>query len=462
MKGLVDITSKPAMIVFCGFGIGMYWTWSHAYASSASNPSLWLVNVLSHCITLALLMAVSNKVAPFFNHRILTLFAPVGMVISAVAFFFIPMLNNTYAWLSWTSQILAGLSSAILFLLWVESFARFTIIREQELITYLAIIIGSALNLFITALPEVLESLFIGVLPIVMSVFIAIVSKSPPSDITRIRARGSSLMFKTILPLRLILCAFVFSIPLGYYRSNFSADRQLGSSIALLLILIVIVFELFFKKRGSTPIFQKMLVLLISGGMLSLSFFAEDSTISGAAIATGSLIFRAYLYQICGLISLRTKVPPAKVFAFSAMIGDIGWLAGLSLMEILDILPQTWLNNIAIGIAYLILVIGMLALTKRYDFFRHQAPAHIPDLLQAIEQDSDIQTAAERIAIEHSFTQREKEIAILLVSGMNKQQIADKTFSSKNTVKTHVTHIYRKSNIHSINELRELFSQNGL
>ncbi|MFD2637670.1 response regulator transcription factor [Piscibacillus salipiscarius] len=41
----------------------------------------------------------------------------------------------------------------------------------------------------------------------------------------------------------------------------------------------------------------------------------------------------------------------------------------------------------------------------------------------------------------------------LLLSGLSTKEIADKTYSSKNTINTHIKSIYKKLNVHSKVEL---------
>ena len=51
---------------------------------------------------------------------------------------------------------------------------------------------------------------------------------------------------------------------------------------------------------------------------------------------------------------------------------------------------------------------------------------------------------------------RETEIAFLLAQGRSRPYIREKLFISKNTVATHIKHIYQKLGIHSKEELIDL------
>ena len=67
------------------------------------------------------------------------------------------------------------------------------------------------------------------------------------------------------------------------------------------------------------------------------------------------------------------------------------------------------------------------------------------DLMKCIlEADSDIKLAME---VKAQLTAREREILLLIASGINNSQIADNLNISRNTVKTHLYNIYNKINV---------------
>ena len=54
---------------------------------------------------------------------------------------------------------------------------------------------------------------------------------------------------------------------------------------------------------------------------------------------------------------------------------------------------------------------------------------------------------------------REQDVLEYLLKGRTLQSIANETFLSYNTVKTHVSHIYQKAGVHSRDELIDLLDK---
>ncbi len=64
-------------------------------------------------------------------------------------------------------------------------------------------------------------------------------------------------------------------------------------------------------------------------------------------------------------------------------------------------------------------------------------------------------------ACETDLSERESEIAMLLLKGYPYKLIASRLYISESTVKSHVQNIYGKLGIHSRTELIEQFSASG-
>ena len=67
-----------------------------------------------------------------------------------------------------------------------------------------------------------------------------------------------------------------------------------------------------------------------------------------------------------------------------------------------------------------------------------------------------IEAAADSVALHFGLSEREHSLLMLLAEGLTAQQAADRLTVSRNTVKSHMAHIYGKCNVHTRAELNEL------
>lgn len=74
---------------------------------------------------------------------------------------------------------------------------------------------------------------------------------------------------------------------------------------------------------------------------------------------------------------------------------------------------------------------------------------------------SSIEERCGRLGKEHGLTERETEIFAMLARGRNGQYVMEHYVISRNTVKSHVKHIYAKLDIHSQQELIDLVERNA-
>ena len=99
-------------------------------------------------------------------------------------------------------------------------------------------------------------------------------------------------------------------------------------------------------------------------------------------------------------------------------------------------------------LALLILVPGM------YFFATSDHPTEV-----IVDAEDVLQRRLDRIVETTGLTAREREILELWVTGHRLDYVAESLFISKNTVKTHLRHIYQKTQTGNKEELLVLFEQ---
>lgn len=445
-------SSSIRILVLCSCALGTYWAWNYAFIAASVIPSTWMTNVSCHGIGLALSLVLSKRLAPFGRFRILNILSPV-MVSAGTALFYLSSTLFPELHLQWISSAIVGFFSAGLLILWSEAFDRLSLAREQEKVTHFAIVVGFSLFILTNMLPEFPRIVANTVLPVASGLCTIGVLSAPQDAFSAAKTRGRFPRFRAVLPVRLLVCSFVFAIPIGWFKNGFEGNWIIVQTIALLLVVVAVIPETAFKKKSSTSLFPKMFVLMLSGGLLLLPLYTQGEAVSGAFIVSGSFIFRAYLYQICGIVSSQTKTPPSSTVALATCMIDLGWIGGMALRAFTYGTTQSLAANATIGVAYIIFVSGLLFISKKYDYF-----AVIPDQNSTASSSSasDIKKKADYLALEFALTQREREIAEMIARGMTLTQIATEMTLSHNTVKTHARHVYEKCGVHSKSELAEL------
>lgn len=456
----ISTASKPSMIILCGLGIGAYWAWNFVFIDTATNSLMWMVNVFAHLATLALSIPLEKRLAsllkrPWFIVSITTL-----VVVGTVAYQAGQYSSNVPQIAAWISAVVVGASSAGLFLLWSASYIRFTIVREQEAASYCGIVLGFLINVLVMLLPGTLRTAVITMLPIISAVSSGAVNRAKATDIKSVRARTTFPAFKTMLPLRLVLCTLVCGIPMGYFKASFEGSWSSINTLALVCIVVAIVFEVVYTSKNHQSFLPKVIIMLIAGGMIILPVFSEFQLASGVLISVGSFIFRAYLYQICGMITTHVKGASISLLAFATCLLDTGWIAGICLHVALKGYSPTFGVAVALVIAYVVFAVGLFILPRRFDYFSYDdSDTGESESTELLSQEVKTTESIERLAVKYSLTRREKEVASCLVQGMGVIEISEVLVVSKNTAKTHVNHIYQKCNVHSKEEFAQLVSE---
>ena len=108
---------------------------------------------------------------------------------------------------------------------------------------------------------------------------------------------------------------------------------------------------------------------------------------------------------------------PARVQAALQSVGDTG--------------DPARIPGLALGTAT-----ASLSVTPHYDRFRD-----LVGLVAVVERSDAFDSAAAR----YGLSPREKEVASLLIQGLSVRQMAEASFVSEATIKTHLIHLYRKS-----------------
>jgi DNA-binding CsgD family transcriptional regulator len=264
--------------------------------------------------------------------------------------------------------------------------------------------------------------------------------------------------------LRLMLYIALCSIPVKYLSIFFTgqidlitnADHTVVYSIILFVFLGAIVLETLLRKSNTSALPVLIGVSVTVG--VPLHFFLNASTfVVHTFMSSGYLLFVAAFYSYLGANSLMDKRAPFLVFAFGNCANTFGMTCGW----IVGYLASTYLLSIAayiaVAIIYIVLFVGLFLLSSQQNAFNDMADI-LQDKAVATKTSSNVfldgvHMQGSLLADRYGLSSREEEVLGLLVRGRNISTIAKEIGVSKNTVKTHAEHIYRKLDVHTREEL---------
>lgn len=499
------------VVFFCLIGIGSYWAWSGALLITASLwPSAdvsylhatWLVNVAAHCVCLLAFGLLSKRLAPYSQRRILVVAAPLFIIVGTGA------LTAGYAFsafgITLAGSTVSGVGTALILLMWGEACTRLQEGDVQRLVLSGSVVAGLMVILLIVCLPPFMALLACFALPVVMVTCITHANElltcepaapypSPTADPAQ-EPDSSTVLDIAFEPAsddhakrtftRLLLCCFVLALPAGLYQNSYAGTSQgdvVGSwgmvfSCVCVFIMLAILFDLLFMKRGSTNLFSRLTVPLMAGGLLILSVFATGlESWAGVFMQTGYHLFLIYIYTEFSVFASETGTAPSRIFAYGTSAIDVGLLAGFGLLSAMTPLSAGWSIGAILAVVYLLILVGILVFPKVLEDIENKGrDKKALELLRSREQvqsmperdridgiDDSLDRRRDAFCARYGLSPREREIVDYLLRGRSLRSIATETFLSYNTVKTHVSHIYRKANVHTRDELIDAFDTMG-
>lgn len=253
----------------------------------------------------------------------------------------------------------------------------------------------------------------------------------------------------------LMALAFVVGFSLGIVH-DITFDSQpwsLTRYYCLLLSVLLAGVLLFCSTRGYTKGNSVSLlfigIVIVATSFLTFAFSSANITLTLIVNILGFYFFNALFWVLCTNYA-RQNNSPIWLFITAYAANQLGQFAG-------TLLGQAGLTThvgngpdftlVASGGAYLILIIAIAILLK----MQRRPPSVKTKTLSDLRQES-----CQRIAERYGLSPRETDVVELLAQGRDRAYIASELTISVETVKTHISRIYEKLDIHSRQELLTL------
>ena len=268
-----------------------------------------------------------------------------------------------------------------------------------------------------------------------------------------------------------VLCLAVYGFAMGRVQSTGSDFAVVGLASLLMdhavnLGALVAAGAAVLAARLKDPAgFLRMavLVLLLAALYLSGVFGVVVGPAGMVVMSVARIVAFVYVWLLSAQAGAPGLPPNRPAFAFAA-----GWGVFSLANTVSTRLGLSLFANGPWFMVYNVLVVGCLValvlveIVPRRQAAGHAAgaadPAHAPDTSAATTESQDDARLA-RLAAEYGLTAREVEVLAPLVRGRSAATIGAALGMSTETARTHIRHIYQKTDVHGREELMDLVEQ---
>lgn len=227
-------------------------------------------------------------------------------------------------------------------------------------------------------------------------------------------------------------------------------------------------------------LFSFSVLTVVAAYLVAPFTFAAGAATANALVAIGTWCFGVLVWLVVAAIGRRSLLALVPTFALLRCVGSVGTAVGAALERTVNELVEVNGEMAAIVAAGALFIFVAVLWTGFRSFSFSAAVRGVAPLVatsveipttepvpvvpgdtvssaEAAELPSpSLEERCEAIGRERGLTRRETEIFVMLARGRNGQFLMDHYVVSRNTVKSHIKHIYAKLGVHSQQELIDL------
>lgn len=391
--------------------------------------------------------------------------------------------------------------------------------RQVIMQTAASFVFACLLYFVVLGLPHVLGVIATASFPVVAALLTLLPDSADDEEEVASKSKAGKdeepASFPTIFFLRLVLAIGIFALVIGVTRGSASVATTLssvnsqGAAIVFGTALICVCIYLFAGLlRFDFKIDQLYypVILLATAGILLMPIVGVTNDLQTVIVGVAYALFTLFVWSLLSHVAWATGLSPVRVFGWgrgaSAFGATLGWLLGGIALPAGETSSSEILMA-ALVMVFAILVVALLLFNDRiigqtlHSFEEGvraagafaadpPTPAAEPEQgggasdAEAAAEEGEDELAAEDAAIEASLqesrprggglwvkscnlvanryqlTKREREVLFLLAKGYTIESIAEELKVSFNTSKTHIRHVYVKTDVHTRQELLAL------
>ena len=271
-------------------------------------------------------------------------------------------------------------------------------------------------------------------------------------------APSSFLPFGHQLFITLLLFRFIYGFTLTFGEVGRVPLLALGALVPLAAVLAYVALS---RKDFSPDSFFQLSILCSVAGFLVLSIAAANGSLVSTLLSCGTGFFEILMYFVLIALGAKNTVSALPMLAWGNAMASWGTLLGANFGRFTNVMATDATMTSIISACIVFGIVAYVVLVQKSFSFAHtiQGIKPLTPLVSSSGADGTLSPVAERcaaIGAAASLTDREQEIFEYLARGRNVRFIQDELTVSYNTVKTHVSHIYAKLDVHSHQELIDL------
>lgn len=263
----------------------------------------------------------------------------------------------------------------------------------------------------------------------------------------------------------LFVSFFVFRIAFGFSLMFGESDGTPPLTVLAFLPLAVVALQVMAAgKAAPADILYQVASLFVLAGFLSVLVpQLANTAVPNVLLAAGADCFSVLVYYTLAAIGRRNPSHALPIFAWGQFATSIGTLVGTSLGHMTNglLIEEPLLVPGAVVVVVLVFSAFNLLALRTFSFEKTIEGIEAVPLLEPAdesgeEQSDVIDRQSTRIATRFTLTERETDVFRLLAKGRNVPFIEEELIISRNTIKTHIKHIYQKMDLHSQQELIDM------
>lgn len=291
--------------------------------------------------------------------------------------------------------------------------------------------------------------------PLARPVLRQILAADSPADAS-VTAPASYLPFAHQVFITLIIFRFIY----GYTLTFAETDRVPLFPLFALVPLGIYALIRLSRKTPLDPdaLFRASILFSIAGFLIPSIAGTQNDLLASNLLSSGTGLFEILMYFVLVALASKNNSNALVVLTWGTAMASLGTIIGANFGRLANQYYHVDYGMISIISSCIVfgLVVYILATQRNFSFGETISRIEPAAPLSPSERSADFEQRCRMLSSTHGLTAREDEIFVMLAQGRNARFIQEKLVVSYNTVKTHVSHIYAKLDVHTHQELIDL------